>query len=61
MAHGVGELCYNIPERKNQMSEIYDRLMVDMKAAMKVHDMVAVNAMCAGRAARHAQSGWNMV
>ncbi len=27
------------------MSEIYDRLMADMKAAMKEHDMVAVNAI----------------
>ena len=27
------------------MSEMYDRLMADMKAAMKEHDMVAVNAI----------------
>ena len=27
------------------MSEIYDRLMADMKTAMKEHDMVAVNAI----------------
>lgn len=27
------------------MSEIYDRLMADMKAAMKEHDTVAVNAI----------------
>ena len=27
------------------MSELYDRLMADMKTAMKGHDMVAVNAI----------------
>ena len=27
------------------MSEIYDKLMTDMKTAMKEHDMVAVNAI----------------
>ena len=27
------------------MSEVYDRLMADMKTAMKEHDMVAVNAI----------------
>ena len=27
------------------MSEIYDKLMADMKTAMKEHDMVAVNAI----------------
>ena len=27
------------------MSEMYDRLMADMKAAMKEHDMMAVNAI----------------
>ena len=27
------------------MAEIYDRLMADMKAAMKEHDMVSVNAI----------------
>ena len=32
---------YNTPMK----SEMYDRLMADMKAAMKEHDMVAVNAI----------------
>ena len=27
------------------MAELYDRLMADMKSAMKEHDMVAVNAI----------------
>ncbi|MBR4653125.1 MAG: hypothetical protein IKO72_07165, partial [Kiritimatiellae bacterium] len=39
-------LCFvEVTERKRQMSEMYDRLMADMKTAMKEHDMVAVNAI----------------
>ena len=38
------------------MSEMYDRLMADMKTAMKEHDMMAVNAI-RGVFVRYAASG----
>jgi uncharacterized protein YqeY len=39
------------------MSEIFDRLMADMKAAMKEHDMVAVNAIRGAPVTRGAADG----